>query len=309
MGGKTTKTDAAGDVTGDKPETIEGAGAGVSETATGLAQGRGEPLEDSVTLEELAEQLLALPKFTAALEDAACRMVWGIVAGLDHDALKPALLEAPGFVNAVNDLVGEQRTLITAAVLAESPFVEGVETIVAGYLAKHAPASEEAVDPRAQIAAAQEAIDDAKIAANKAEERKRAKAVEKAHEARQAKLAKARDGYASAMADEPKPIDLPSVKAAMLSVYDGQSFSIDFNLPVDLGDLVASGSDGVSLRHGPIDIGEGIDDQFMMQGTALHLLMDDDAVVLWCPLTAPMPVGGGRRAQLSANSLIFRPRR
>ena len=203
---------------------------------------------------------------------------------------------------------------IIGAVLASDDFVLGLKSLVDSHMDANLPELVAAAVPAAPAApdaapvVVETPIEKSTRAQNAAEKAAVRHAQEIADQRARAKV-EARDNFVALSGTaptEPEPIDLTTLSGAGLALDDGTSFSIDFALSIGADALSLDDSGAVRLRHGPIEIGDGIDESFPVKGVVLVMRGEEGVRAVRCEMPSVLMVGGGQRAQLSADSLIFR---
>jgi hypothetical protein len=276
------------------------------------------------------------PEFSRQ-QGTTIRQIIGDAQREGMDLLIVAILSTESFVAGVRAMVDEhlEETLgnrifgilnaprdgdADAAAIAEPPvsIADQVAAGVAAYLDEHLPELVEAAMPETPDKAAKRQAADAAEAVVKREraDRKAAREQEKSAEAAAADRAKlvvaSREARASLISGEgsadAEPIDLATIRGGKLWLDDGVHFAIDFGRLVGPGQLEqVDGGPALLLRSPAIDIGEAMAERFTIEAVVLLLEGEEGHRVLRCALPSPVLVGGGAKAQLGADSLLFRP--
>lgn len=264
-----------------------GEGAPPPPVLDGAAQGVGEPGEDNPTG--------AVERRTAA-DVSPAEAIEHLRDLMKHDAdllatVKAAIMTDPEFLASVRDAMQHD--------------VEFLQFI--GEQAARAIAPSTAEDEAAAIAEAK-----TRAGREKAEKTARAEADRKAleeAERRAAAQASAKALHDTLMAGEAHAvIDYSAIEGGALLLSDGETFCVDYALPVERVDLALTDQGNVVLRHAPLAIGVGIDVPFTVTAVVLRLKVGDDDMALSCAMSQPFVVGGGQNAKIGENSLVFRRR-
>lgn len=178
--------------------------------------------------------------------------------------------------------------------LAERPIFMGADFGKEPAFTATIPATETSIDKtnKAQRALAAEA----------------ARAAEALAEQRASRKVEARDNFVALIETpdkKPTPFDLKTVTAAKMLLDDGTAFSIDFSHVIEVADIADNGG-ALSVRHEAITIGDDMAEPFVVKGIVLIMLGAEGIRAARCELPSTLMVGGGRRAQLGASSLVFR---
>jgi hypothetical protein len=255
------------------------------ETAAGSPSDAAPPAPAFPAMSDIIAALLDDADFNARLMEGLRTVVPGA------DEMVPAILASEDFVPGLKTLVASNLDALLpaacAAALAETGQFPPVP-VVAG-------ANETSIErtAKAENVAAQVAADDAE---------ERAQARGEAERGARANYLALIDTVPEAVA----PVDLQTVNAAGLVLDNGSSFSIDYSLPIEPAALSLDDNGAIRLRHDPISIGDDMIASFPVKGVVLIMQGEEGMRAARCEMTSPLMVGGGQRAQLGADSLIFR---
>lgn len=243
----------------------------------------------------------------------------------DQDAAVVAILANPQFVDGVGNIVAEylkanppapaetggKAAPIDVGAAVDAYLDKNLETLVKASMPE---SPDQARDrERKEAADRRREADEARAGADKRAEKARVKEAEKVEkergEQRQASR-QARETLLSSDSADPDAgdFDIAEYDIGKLFLDDGDHFSIDFSHRVTSAQLERVDGNGLLLKAKPMTIGEGIGEAFQVCAVVLTLQADDAPTrVFRCKLPNPVTIGGGAKAQLGENSLVFRP--
>jgi hypothetical protein len=227
----------------------------------------------------------------------------GAQPGLEPDPNAPSVASGTQTTPVFSDV---ERELIGSVVVEKLREILPpiLEASLPDLIAKLLPETPEQKTAREKAESAAQAAEDASNARkeqarrDRSEAKQREAAAEKRHAA-QGEAAKAYDRLFGGSPDA-NGFKAEHVEKAVLVLDDGKAFCIDFAKEIDAAQLVQA--DEMLRLSAKIDLPSDIP-AFTVRGVSLQVGQD---LAMRCEIPTPLHIGEGRKAELAADSLIFR---